>query len=55
MKQVFIINVVADEQWGIQGTRDGEIVEVPRLIDNEGKIDKKTIKYLKGAFDEYIK
>lgn len=54
-KQVFIINVVADEQWGIQGTKDGEIIEIPRLIDNEGVIDKKAIKYLKGAFDEYIK
>ena len=54
-KQVFIINVVADEQWGIQGTNDGGIIEIPRLIDNEGVIDKKTIKYLKGALDEYIK
>jgi len=54
-KQVFIINVVADEQWGIRGTKDGEIIEIPRLIDNDGVIDKKTIKYLKGAFDEYIK
>ena len=54
-KQVFIINVVADEQWCIQGTKDGEIIEVPRLIDNDGMIDKKTMKYLKGAFDEYIK
>lgn len=54
-KKVFIINVVADEQWGIQGTNDGGIIEIPRLIDNDGVIDKKTIKYLKGALDEYIK
>ena len=54
-KKVFIINVVADTQWEIQGTTDGEITEIPRLIDEEGNIDKKVITYLKGVLDEYIK
>ena len=47
--------MVADTQWEIQGTTDGEITEIPRLIDEEGNIDKKVITYLKGVLDEYIK
>ena len=54
-KKVFIINVIAETQWGIHGTNDGEIAEIPRLIDEEGNIDKKVITYLKGTLDEYIK
>ena len=54
-RKVFVVNIVADEQWGIQGTREGGIIEIPRLIDNEGRIDKEVVKYLKGEVYEYLK
>lgn len=54
-KKVLIINIVSDKNFGINSLKNESIIEIPRLIDNEGKIDKNVIHYLKGVLSNAIK
>ncbi len=45
-KKVLIINIVSDEAFNIGNVNNNGIVEIPRLIDSNGKIDYSSIKYI---------
>lgn len=50
-KKVYIVNIVSDKEFGVGTYNDGEIVEIPRLIDEDGNVDKNIMRFLKGELN----
>lgn len=47
-KRVYIINILADEEFSINKQVDGKIIEIPYLINSSGKINSEAKKQLMG-------
>lgn len=45
-KKVYIINIVSEENYQVQKMKNNKIVEIPRLIDENGKVDYENLKVL---------
>ena len=54
-KKVLIINIISDNAFSIGDVNNGQIVEIPRLIDSNGNIDYKSINYIREVFKYDIK
>lgn len=47
-KKVYIINIIAENTYKKHEQNDNRIIEIPNLIDSEGKVNTQMIKFLRG-------